>query len=811
MEGGGDRGNLSSGDFHDIGITYRSLQTLFRGIANRGNSYKYEVRLTVLELYNETWADLLEGATIGSEVTESEQSIDGIGSNGGIDEDEEAEVSDNTATAAASVLSSKLHVRKGVQGHYVEGASRRIVTSVGEVLQLLEHAYRKRHSESTALNETSSRSHLVLIVDVIGVNIATQVTSFGRLSLVDLAGSERVSRSGVTGARLVEATHINKSLSALSDVFTALADSKSKHIPFRNSKLTMLLQDSFVGNSRTLMFVNISPASIHAGETLCSLQFASRAKTIKLTGSNGPTLDGWGAKYKSLMTQQQAAFATREKTYATQFKTLKLQIKNKTNALEVNQIELKNIQEKLTETMRALDRSESDRLKALAAALPGASVKDRRLEASEDRKFDRLQTDLTNAQIKVTEAKAALEKVSNEWKDKYAALEAQFKESNEKLRVARLEIKGIKPSSTFGGGTSTNANDSNTDSNASAAEMAASEIASLTRKVALLELEVKRLKLVNRSVSNSNLRSPTKSSAPTSASNSRIGTLNSNFSLSVATIGLEEEEEAGLNEQTPHSSNTNASTPSASSSIRLSSAGPAGSPNSNSGIRPPSGLIRPASASATTSGALTAAKHAALLAQKRAQEAQSKAASGNDNDTPTTSTAVPYKVGSILAQRKSLLPPPSNKFVASTSSANAVASGTAAAAAIPSITRDVRSPSFESNIDESEIASSPRSDVESDISVPSSRRNSVIRKPRLPTATIGTTTSSVRTTATTSASNGIAPPKSQRVSLSSGVSKLIAPSPIVTSTSTAASKSSLPIRVSARTSTSQIPTPISRT
>jgi kinesin family protein 3/17 len=101
------------------------------------------------------------------------------------------------------------------------------------------------------------------------------------LHLVDLAGSERQSKTGATGQRLKEATKINLSLSTLGNVISALVDGKSSHVPYRNSKLTRLLQDSLGGNSKTLMFANIGPAEYNYDETLSTLRYANRAKNIK--------------------------------------------------------------------------------------------------------------------------------------------------------------------------------------------------------------------------------------------------------------------------------------------------------------------------------------------------------------------------------------------------------------------------------------------------------------------------------------------------------------------------------------------------
>jgi kinesin family protein C2/C3 len=104
----------------------------------------------------------------------------------------------------------------------------------------------------------------------------------GKLNLIDLAGSERVGKTDATGDRLKEAQNINKSLSALGDVIAALGNKKAMHVPYRNSKLTFLLQDSLGGNSKVLMFVNVSPAVYNAGETVCSLTFAARCRAVEL-------------------------------------------------------------------------------------------------------------------------------------------------------------------------------------------------------------------------------------------------------------------------------------------------------------------------------------------------------------------------------------------------------------------------------------------------------------------------------------------------------------------------------------------------
>ena len=132
-----------------------------------------------------------------------------------------------------------------------------------------------------------------------GSNPGLGATSLGVLNLVDLAGSERLSRSGAQGDRLKEAQHINKSLSALGDVIAAIAG-REAHVPFRNSKLTYLLQPCLGPGSKALMLVNLSPAAASAPETLCSLRFAAKANACELaTAKRRGELAGPGAEIKA--------------------------------------------------------------------------------------------------------------------------------------------------------------------------------------------------------------------------------------------------------------------------------------------------------------------------------------------------------------------------------------------------------------------------------------------------------------------------------------------------------------------------------
>eukprot|EP00613_Pedinella_sp_CCMP2098_P013245 CAMPEP_0171758202 /NCGR_PEP_ID=MMETSP0991-20121206/46139_1 /TAXON_ID=483369 /ORGANISM="non described non described, Strain CCMP2098" /LENGTH=185 /DNA_ID=CAMNT_0012360867 /DNA_START=1 /DNA_END=558 /DNA_ORIENTATION=+ len=134
------------------------------------------------------------------------------------------------------------------------------------------------------MNAESSRSHLVMMMVVRSTNRRSGETVFGKLTLVDLAGSERVDKSGAEGQRLKEAASINKSLSAIGDVVSALT-TNNKHIPYRSHALTTLMSDSIGGSAKTVMVVCCSPADYNTKESLSALSFAKRCKNVKNTAS----------------------------------------------------------------------------------------------------------------------------------------------------------------------------------------------------------------------------------------------------------------------------------------------------------------------------------------------------------------------------------------------------------------------------------------------------------------------------------------------------------------------------------------------
>ncbi|XP_054825730.1 kinesin-like protein KIN-14J isoform X2 [Prosopis cineraria] len=225
------------------GVNYRALHDLFQISQSRRGSIIYEVGVQMVEIYNEVVRDLLS--------SNGPQKRIGIW---------------NTAQP---------------NGLAVPDASMHSVNSMKDVLELMNIGQLNRATSVTALNERSSRSHSVLTVHVRGTDLGTNTILRSCLHLVDLAGSERVDRSEATGDRLKEAQHINKSLSALGDVIFALAQ-KSQHVPYRNSKLTQLLQSSLGGQAKTLMFVQLNPDIASYSETISTLKFAKRVSGVEL-------------------------------------------------------------------------------------------------------------------------------------------------------------------------------------------------------------------------------------------------------------------------------------------------------------------------------------------------------------------------------------------------------------------------------------------------------------------------------------------------------------------------------------------------
>lgn len=227
------------------GIIPNSFKHIFEEIAvSNDGQRQYLIRASYLEIYNEEIRDLLSKNS--KRRLELKESVD--------------------------------------SGVYVKDLTSFVVKSVDEIDHVMQAGKKNRSVGSTLMNQTSSRSHSIFTITVETSEPGAdgeQHFRVGKLNMVDLAGSERQSKTGATGDRLKEATKINLSLSALGNVISALVDSRTSYIPYRDSKLTRLLQDSLGGNTKTVMIANCGPADYNYDETLSTLRYASRAKNIK--------------------------------------------------------------------------------------------------------------------------------------------------------------------------------------------------------------------------------------------------------------------------------------------------------------------------------------------------------------------------------------------------------------------------------------------------------------------------------------------------------------------------------------------------
>ncbi|XP_052009273.1 kinesin-like protein KIF11 [Xyrauchen texanus] len=226
------------------GIIPRTLHQIFEKLSSNGT--EFSVKVSLLEIYNEELFDLLSPAP---DVTERLQLFDDP---------------------------------RNKRGVVIKGLEEITVHNKNEVYQILERGAAKRKTASTLMNAYSSRSHSVFSVTIHMKEITLdgeELVKIGKLNLVDLAGSENIGRSGAVDKRAREAGNINQSLLTLGRVIKALVE-RGPHVPYRESKLTRILQDSLGGRTKTSIIATVSPASINLEETLSTLDYANRAKNI---------------------------------------------------------------------------------------------------------------------------------------------------------------------------------------------------------------------------------------------------------------------------------------------------------------------------------------------------------------------------------------------------------------------------------------------------------------------------------------------------------------------------------------------------
>ncbi|XP_042564102.1 kinesin-like protein KIN-14E [Clupea harengus] len=224
------------------GIIPRTFNTIFDIIHENEAKFDIKVSAYMMELYNDRLQDLF--------------------------------------VSPAEAFAKRIEMKKDKKGLvFAQGAETKEAASASELFALFEQGCANRHIAATKMNVESSRSHLIIGIMMESRNLTNGSVCYGKLSLVDLAGSERAAKTGAKDSQLKEANSINKSLSALGDVISALS-SEQQHVPYRNNKLTQAMQDSLGGNAKTLMFVNISPSDCNVEETLTSLMYATRVKAI---------------------------------------------------------------------------------------------------------------------------------------------------------------------------------------------------------------------------------------------------------------------------------------------------------------------------------------------------------------------------------------------------------------------------------------------------------------------------------------------------------------------------------------------------
>ncbi|KAF8628373.1 hypothetical protein AX15_003901 [Amanita polypyramis BW_CC] len=255
------------------GIIPRITEQIFQSIVESDPHLEYLVKVSYMEIYLERIRDLL------------------------------APQNDNL----------QVHEEKS-RGVYVKNLSDYYVSSAREVYEIMRTGGAARVVSSTNMNAESSRSHSIFLITIQQRNTDTGAQKTGNLYLVDLAGSEKVGKTGASGQTLEEAKKINKSLSALGMVINALTE-KAKHIPYRDSKLTRILQESLGGNSRTTLIINCSPSSYNEAETLSTLRFGIRAKSIKNTARVNQELSP--LELKGLLQKAQVANTSYQKYIAT--------------------------------------------------------------------------------------------------------------------------------------------------------------------------------------------------------------------------------------------------------------------------------------------------------------------------------------------------------------------------------------------------------------------------------------------------------------------------------------------------------------
>ncbi|KAF8377407.1 hypothetical protein HHK36_030784 [Tetracentron sinense] len=393
------------------GVNYRTLEQLFKIANERSDTFTYSISVSVLEVYNEQIRDLL----------------------------------------ATSPTSKKLEIRQASEGvHHVPGIVEAKVENIKEVWEVLQAGSNARAVGSNNVNEHSSRSHCMLCIMVRAKNLMNGECTKSKLWLVDLAGSERLAKTDVQGERLKEALNINRSLSALGDVISALA-AKSSHIPYRNSKLTHLLQDSLGGDAKTLMFVQISPSEQDLGETLSSLNFATRVRGIDLGPAKKQIDMGELQKLKMMLDKAKQESRSKDESLRKleeNFQNLESKARGKDQICRNQQEKIRELEGQL-ESKTELPSQLEKQLLQLSERLKGKEeicmAFQQKVKELENKLKEREQSESMNLQQKVKELENKLKERVRESESESVILKQKVKELENKLkeRVRESESESV--------------------------------------------------------------------------------------------------------------------------------------------------------------------------------------------------------------------------------------------------------------------------------------------------------------------------------------------------------------------------------
>eukprot|EP00529_Nitzschia_sp_RCC80_P007120 CAMPEP_0113521394 /NCGR_PEP_ID=MMETSP0014_2-20120614/44616_1 /TAXON_ID=2857 /ORGANISM="Nitzschia sp." /LENGTH=1349 /DNA_ID=CAMNT_0000419349 /DNA_START=140 /DNA_END=4189 /DNA_ORIENTATION=+ /assembly_acc=CAM_ASM_000159 len=473
MEGTADKGQR--------GISYRTIQKVFHLLNLKqqqettnailfksqrseeegpAGKFVYNVEIGMLEIYNDECYDLLGSG--GSTLAEKKKEAQKAGGK------------------------ASLEIRRNKEGRIeVPNLTKEPVNNIDDVFTLLERGNKHRATAATSLNQTSSRSHMVLWVDITS-GFEGQDGNKGTLFLVDLAGSERVKKSEVEGDHMKEAGHINKSLSALGNVMEAL-DRKASHIPYRDSKLTYLLQDSLGGNSRTMMIVAVTPVDVAYDESIHALQFATRVRRINI-----------GAAQRNVSSKN---LEETVKALTAEMKTLTKQKQKSEHQLMSLKKDNTRIQDKLSSlsSQRKASASDSKTLEVLRKnnnemAKRWEKEKSAREELSEE--LEKSKTQLRKTQKEVTSLTREHDMLKNKLDEKERQLDAKTTELRSakeastaaNLRARKAQVLGSRSRPTGGSSVASNATGSSATSASVSSTVATEDISEIRSQVlALLE------------------------------------------------------------------------------------------------------------------------------------------------------------------------------------------------------------------------------------------------------------------------------------------------------------------------------------